>query len=141
MFRRHASVSVSPGLYTTLSTNMFRRHVSVSPGLYTTLSTNVFRRHVSVSISPGLYTTLSTNVFRRHVSLSVSPVSILHFLQTCLEDMSLSQCQSHLVSVLQVVSETRHFILQLLYPQSPLRRLLDTTSSITDSRGRLAEAV
>ena len=68
-------------------------------------------------------------------------VSILHYLQTCLEDMSLSQCQSYLVSVLQVVSETRHFILQLLYPQRPLRRLLDTTSSITDSRGRLAEAV
>ena len=144
MFRRHVSVSVSPGLYTTLSTNMFRRHVSVSvsPGLYTTLSTNVFRRHVSVSISPGLYTTLSTNMFRRHVSLSQSHlVSILHYLQTCLEYMSLSQCQSHLVSVLQVVSETRHFILQLLYPQSPLRRLMDTTSSITDSRGRLAEAV
>ena len=76
------------------------------------------------------------------MSLSQSHlVSILHYLQTCLEDMSLSQCQSHLVFVLQVVSETRHFILQLLYPQSPLRRLLDTTSSVTDSRGRLAEAV
>ena len=76
------------------------------------------------------------------MSLSQSHlVYILHYLQTCLEDMSLSQCQSHLVSVLQVVSETRHFILQLLYPQSPLRRLLDTTSSITYSRGRLAEAV
>ena len=76
------------------------------------------------------------------MSLSQSHVvSILRYLQTCLEDMSLSQCQSHLVSVLQAVSETRHFILQLLYPQSPLRRLLDTTSSNTDSRGRLAEAV
>ena len=140
-------MSVSPGLYTTLSTNVFRRHVSVSPGLYTTLSTNVFRRHVSVSVSPGLYTTLSTNVFRdmsqsqshlvsilhylqmclEDMSQSQSHlVSILHYLQTCLEDMALSQCQSHLVSVLQVVSETCHFILQLLYPQSPVRRLLDT---------------
>ena len=44
-----------------------------------------------------------------YMSLSQSHlVSILHYLQTCLEDMSLSQCQSHLVSVLQVVSETRH---------------------------------
>ena len=78
MFRRHVSVSVSPGLYTTLSTNMFRRHVSVSvsPGLYTTLSTHVFRRHVSVSISPAQQTT--TRDFTCSVSEFTSSTGSIH---------------------------------------------------------------